>query len=220
MRCYYPCTLIKGLTMKNTLASGLLALTIIASSSAYSYSPASVDDVLRNADLMTIIGQAQVLNLRAQTSDPNASTPNVNDLDSFVAMAVPSIEPPRTEYSEFDKNQKVRQKASYAVPWIGIANYTQDELKNLMGLQEAMDKLRPCLLNKETPVKIPNEISGVVIYKTLNTNEIIYDYIFKNPATGQCREYLYVPTTDFCFTGYPTDCHLDVNDPFSRNGKK
>ncbi|MHB1948445.1 MAG: hypothetical protein ACYCQI_10075 [Gammaproteobacteria bacterium] len=209
--------------MKTTFISGFLALTVIASSSVYSYGQGarqSVDEVLRNSDLVTIIGQADALNLRAQTTNPSASTRNVDDLDNFVVMAVPDSEPARTEYAEFDKNQKILHKATYGTPWIGVAPYTQDELQNLMGLQEGMDKLKPCLLKKKKPVKTPDEISGVVIYKTQNTNAIIYDYIFKNPATSQCHEYLYVPTTDYCFVGYPVACHLDINDPLNRNGKK
>lgn len=208
--------------MKNTLPAGLLALTIIASSTAYSYGQGqhpTPDDVLKNADLVNIIGSAEVLNLRAQMSNPTASTRSVNDLDNFVAMTVPDSEPARTEFVEFDKNQKILQKATFGSPWMGVAHFTQSEIPP-MSLQDGMDMMRSCLLKKKRPIKTPDEITSVVLYKTLNTNNVVYDFIFKNPATSQCHEYLYVPANKDCFTGHPVACHLDISDPISRNVKK
>lgn len=197
----------------------LLSTLYLISPSAFCYGKGTdvpVDQILRSANLTTLIGQDYVVNLIAQTKDGSISTRLVNNLDDFVVLGVPANDD-RTEIAEFDQNQKIIRKESFGAPWMGVDNYTQKEIPET-SLQAGLDALKTCIAKKNVP--IPDEITSVIVYKDLQSNSFIYDYIFKNPTTNLCHEYAYVPANNTCFVGNPHDCHFMYPEAWTkRQGK-
>lgn len=62
----------------------LLVLTFLTFGSAYATTPVDVDQLLKTANLPTLIGVNSVRNLIAQMSDPNAGTRQINEMSDFM----------------------------------------------------------------------------------------------------------------------------------------
>lgn len=167
-----------------------------------------VDAVLRKADLPKLIGTPEAVNLAAQPLDPKGSSVDVNTFNEFVALGVVSNPSVQTNMTSFNRDQVVLKKISIAGPWIGVAKYTQNEMPNVM-LQDGLVAVQACMQKKGTPTP-SKEVSSVVIYKTLNTAQFVYDYSFKVPGQSYCQEVLYTPATQGCEFGMQKACHIVI----------
>lgn len=171
----------------------------------------NVDSLFKTADFVKIIGTDKVLNLMAQMSNPKATTPNINELNEFIVLS--TVQPDYyTVIASFDKDQKIIKKVTYDEPWLGVSYLSQNELPSLT-LQDGLQLANACMLNKGQ--QIPDQVARVVIYKTINTQQIIYDYVLRNPKAkpGVCEEVLYSPATGECQNGLRPRCHYDVENP-------
>ena len=178
----------------------------------------NVDHLFKHAHLKRLIETSKARNLEAQTKDPDASTSNISDLTDFIAIGV--IDPEGyTLITEFNKHQRIMEQAAYSESWLGVDNFLQKEIPNVT-LQEGLDAVKTCMADKGDP--LPEKISRVIIYKTINTSQIIYDYLFRDPNLypGVCQEILYTPATGACEIGMKVYCHYDVKNPMPKYNKK
>jgi len=191
------------------LALSTLLLSVTFSLSAYS-ATTSIDAVLKQADLMTLIGTDEVVNLVAQFRDQNASTDNVNNFDNFVAIGVLPSPVTHINSADFDASQTVLKETKRMGSWIGVANFKQNEIPEL-SLQDGLIALQACMQRHRNPTPT-NRVTNVTLYKTLNTAQVVYDYAFVDPALpkGSCQEYLYLPSAKYCEEGTVTSCHLNI----------
>lgn len=191
---------------KSTFVPALLVLSLSLSAPAFSKTNIDVDGFLKSANLTKIIGSDIALNLEAQLSDPNAATTQISDLGDFIVLTDIGNEATAVEFDQF---QNVLQSKNYKAPWLGVATYQQKDIPQV-SLQNGLQLVQECMADKGDPT--PNEITRLVIYKTLNTTEMVYDYVFKDPNydAGVCREVLYTPSTEDCERGMLVHCHNDL----------
>jgi hypothetical protein len=202
--------------MLNRKSNLLLSLTVslfcFSYGNAYSKSvePTDVDKLFKKIDLTKLTGTNHAHNLMAQLSDPAASTDNINDMNDFIALSVNTNN--QTIIVEFDKNQNISKKITMPMPWVGVANFHKKEIPDT-SLQEGLQAVRSCMSEKGTTLS--EQITRVAIYKTLNTQQIVYDYVFKNEnlPDGFCQEMLYTPDTRDCEAGMQVTCHYTVTEP-------
>jgi hypothetical protein len=185
----------------------ILLLLAAITSPAYS-NQNDPDQLFRTVDLMKLLGTDTPVNLQAQMKNPDAKTHNINDLDSFIAIGV-IVPTYHTMIVEFDQDQNIMHSSYVDSPWVGVAYYHQSEIPAL-SLQQGLTAVQACMAKSGTTT--PDDITRVVIYKTLNTSEIIYDYVFKDDSLPKksCQEFLYSPSTDRCQKGMVTNCHFDI----------
>lgn len=189
--------------LKNQMALSCILLSLTTTALG-----GEVDKLFQQADLKKLIGSNKVLNLMAQTSNPEASTNMIDTLDDFVAIGNTPLN--QTVIAEFDKTQKILQQRTVDSPWVGVRAYSQKELRHL-SLQKGLASLKACM--RKQGVILPDNISRVTVYKALVNGNIIYDYTFKFHSNS-CQEMLYVPTTDECQPGMKVNCHYDIADYF------
>jgi hypothetical protein len=167
-----------------------------------------VDQLFRNANLQKLIGTNMPVSLEAQLKNPHAKTHHISDMDDFVAIGV--IAPLYyTVFTEFDRKQTLIHTARYDSPWMGVAEFNQKEIPQL-SLQDGLYAMQACMAQSGEPA--PDDIMRVIVYKTLNTSEMIYDYVSQDPyfPPGICREFLYSPSTGKCQIGMLIDCRMDI----------
>lgn len=196
-----------------SLVVSSLAVSLFLSFPAYSKLGINVDELLRTANLVDLLGNNEVLNLGAQTIDPNASSSSVDDLNDYIILGYPTASSEFIHAVEFDNNQKIINNADLGIPWLGVKLYKQSEIPNL-SLQDGLQLAQLCMAAKTPPDPTPSTISRVFIYKTLNTLQVVYDYVFKDPnlMPGICREVLYTPATNTCERGYSVNCHVNYEN--------
>lgn len=171
-----------------------------------------IDALFRQLDLVKLIGTDTVLNLMAQTkSAPEKGTSQPSDFDDFYVLD--SVDN-KTKLTEFNAKQEVLTTYTRNAPWVGVASFQPNELENLISLQDGFQNLKNFMEPKL------DTISKVIIYKSLRSQQIIYDYVFKDPAfdSKTCREWLYIPSTDQCEPGMVVSCQIDPLE--KRNIKK
>ncbi|GEM_PF-2308269 len=166
------------------------------------------DKFLRTIDLPKLINKNKVLNLIAQLSTPFTSTSNVNDMDDFFAIA--NIDENYDSIiTEFDRSQDILQQITLPSAWVGVSPYNQLRIP-LETLQQGFQDVQTCMSKQGTPIS--NTISRLVIYKTIDTEKMIYDYAFTDPNLpfGICQEVLYIPSTHGCTYGMVVFCHVNL----------
>src|SRR5579872_594702 len=169
----------------------------------------TIDTILKQADLPSLIGTDRAVNLGAQFQDPNASTTDVNMFNDFIAIGVLPVLITHTNFASFDSNQTVLKKATRYQSWFGVDSYRQAEIPDVT-LQDGLVAVQSCMAKRHNPTP-SNQVANVIIYKTLNTARMIYDYAFIDPSLspGNCQEILYTPATKTCEVGGVTACHID-----------
>jgi hypothetical protein len=170
-----------------------------------------VDNFLRTVDLMPITHTEQVINLDAQLSDPAASTTNINDMTDFLAMSSKSEGMVKTWIVEFNSQSTVLAQKAYRSPWVGVGQFKQSQIPTVK-LQDGLALVKSCIATKMVK-PAPVKVHRVVIYKAIQSGQIVYDYIFKMPrlSEGSCQEILYTPDTNDCEMGMVVACHATVD---------
>lgn len=182
---------------------------IILSSSVYSQKQ-DIEQLLRTADFKNLVGTQTPVNFQAQLKEPFEETKNISDLSEFVAIGV--IHPEDyTLVTQFDLDEKIVKQIRNVDPWMGVDSFSQKELPSLT-LQDGLKAVKQCMAQQKDPT--PENITRVIVYKTLNTGEIIYDYVFKDNdlPKGWCQEFLYSPATGECQRGNLNECHITIEN--------
>jgi len=177
----------------------------------------NVDKLMRNVNLMKLIDDRNAKNLHAQMKNPKKSTQFINELDEFIAVGFKLQPFEKTTIVEFNKNYKELKRKIYFEPWFGVGEFNPKEIPTTT-LQQGWENAQSCMERQGDA--IPKELKRVVIFKTLNTSRIIYDYVFEDPKgmSGICKEVLYTPiqknvSKETCERGVVTTCHFDIKNP-------
>lgn len=193
------------------ISTVLFLLLSLITTSAYSQyrEKINIDRFLKNVDLIKFIGKNHPANLGAQMRDPNASTRNVDELENFLAIGVLYPEN-NTVMTEFGIDQQIINTKTFDSPLLGVMEFSQKEIP-MISLQQGLESLRTCMANQG--VGVPEKITRLFIYKTVNTSDIVYDYVFKY-GPHACQEVLYTPAKGMhpeqCQMGMAVNCHFEM----------
>lgn len=189
--------------MLKALLGGLFAAFLMAA-------PASAQTLtffLGTANLEPLAHTPTVLNIEAQSA---TKTPqfNVNLFDDFFLINGNGKLVVNFNYALANKGQK-------QLPgWIGVAQYSNHEIL-MFDLQFGFELVK-------THFNIPNaQAAHVVIYKTLNTGQLVYDYAVPlAPHANRCQEYLFTPAGWGYQLGMQTSCYWSLGSfgPSARLG--
>jgi|SRR5579864_375018 len=174
--------------MRKTLLYAAVAATL-ASAPA---SAQSLTGFLGGAYLDPLAQSPYVLDLEAQSSTHTAQA-NVNTFDQFFL-----INGPGKLVVQF--NNALQNLGQVHIPgWIGVLQYSNHEI--WFDLQYGFDLVK-------AHFNMPNAKAGhVVVYKTINTHQLVYDYAVQRVAGSQvCQEYLFTPETSGFQLGLRTNC--------------
>jgi hypothetical protein len=182
--------------MLKTLLYGAIAATLaIAPASAQ-----SLTGFLGGSYLDPLAQSPLVLNLEAQSSSHTPQA-DVNAYDQFFL-----INGPGKLAVQF--NHALQNLGQVRIPgWIGVKPYSNHEI--WYDLQWGFELVK-------THFNMPNaKAAHVVVYKTLNTDQLVYDYAIPVPGTPVCQEYLFTPVTFGFQAGLRTRCYWTL-DQFRR----
>ena len=178
----------KDSNMRKALLYGIVAATLAAGPA----SAQSLTDFFKYAPLEILAQSPTLLNLEAQSSSKTAQS-DVNVFDDYFLINGPAK-------LVVNFNRLLMNKGQVPIPgWIGVAQYSNHEIS-----ADLQDGLQKVLAHYHMPsVKAAN----VVIYKTLNTGQLVYDYSLQaNPAAQYCREFLFTPATEGFQLGLMSKC--------------
>jgi len=86
--------------------------------------------------------------------------------------------------------------------WIGVLQYHNSEI--ISDIQFGFQQVK-------THFNMPNaRAARVVVYKTINTHQIVYDYVVQTTSSLRCQEYLYTPITGGYQRGMITGCYTSL----------
>jgi len=177
--------------MRNVLLCGLFAATIVTAPAQAQ----SLTDFFKNANLDPLAKAPTVLDLEAQSASKTPQS-NVNVFDDYFLIAGDCQRPPASVVN-FDRQLQNKGEKTIGC-WIGVAQYSNHQIS--ADLQDGFDKV---IANYHMP--LGTRAAHVVIYKTLNTGQLVYDYAI--PRGSRCQEYLYVPATGGFQLGMSTSCY-------------
>jgi hypothetical protein len=200
-----------------------LILTMISTSYASNSeidNKIDVDKLFRNVNLIKLIDTEKARNLHAQMQNPKKSTRFINELDEYIVVGFKLLPTEKTTIVKFNKKYEDVKHAIYYESWWGVDEFNPKEIPTTT-LQQGWDNAQACMAQQGDP--IPKEMKRVVIYKTLNTANMVYDYVFEDPnsMSGVCREVLYTPVQknvpkEQCERGILAPCHFDMKNPSAK----
>ena len=167
---------------------GITALTLAAAPA----SAQSLTTFFANANLNALAQGPKIVNLEAQSANKTAQT-DVNAFDDFFL-----INGPGTLVVNFDKALKNKGQVTIK-GWLGAAQFSNQNIS--ADLQDGFTQVA-------AHFQIANAKTGrLVVYKTLNTQQIVYDYAVQaSPHALRCQEYLFTPATKGFARGVMTSC--------------
>ncbi|UYO47976.1 hypothetical protein KQX64_18695 [Rhodopseudomonas palustris] len=188
--------------MRKALVFGVLAILLAAASPAraqLSLPYPALTIFFRTADLEPLSQSHFVLNLAAQSS---AKIPqdNVNLFDDFYLINGQWSGSPNSLIVHFNgvlQNLGQRQTP----PWIGVAQFSNHAIT--YDIQAGFQQVK-------AKYGMPNaRAAGVVVYRTLNTGLLVYDY--RIPVKGgRCQEYLFTPDSGGFQLGMQGGCYISL----------
>ena len=174
-------------------------LMLGAAAATLAFTPAkaqSLTDFFKNANLDSLAQSPRVLNLTGQSASGTAQA-DVNAYDDFFL-----INGPGKLMVNFDK--QLQNKGQVALPgWIGVAQYSNHDIS--ADLQDGFEKVKQ-------RYRMPSAKAGhVTVYKTINTQQLVYDYAVQQKAgSSTCQEYLYTPQTGGFEVGMRVNCSVTL----------
>lgn len=173
-------------TLLATAAVSVLALACGASAQSN-----GLTTFLSSSNLAPLSQTATVLNLEAQMADGSAQQ-DVNAFNQFFLIN-------GTGKLVVQFNGSLANQGQKAIPgWMGVAQYSNHTISS--DLQAGWQAVK-------TKFSLTAGVSSVVIYKTLNTGQLVYDY--RSPVSAgsaTCQEYLYTPASAGFQMGVRTNC--------------
>ena len=178
--------------MRKTLFYGIVA-AILAAAPANAQ---SLTGFFGGSNLEPLANGPLVRNLEAQSQN-RVPQPNVNAFDDYFLIN-------GTGRLVVNFNGALQIKGLVPIStWIGVAPYSNHEI--WFDIQAGFDIVKQ-------HYNMPNAAAGhVVVYKTVNTQQLVYDYAVAL-QTGRCQEYLFTPATFGFQMGLMTRCHWSLSD--------
>ncbi|MCD0416345.1 hypothetical protein LOC51_03890 [Rubrivivax sp. JA1024] len=153
----------------------------------------------RTANLEPLSQSQFVLNLAAQSSAKQPQA-NVNLFDDFYLINGQWSGSPNNLIVHFNGNlQNLGQRV---IPtWVGVAQFSNHAIT--YDLQAGFQQVK-------AKYGIPNaQAASVVVYRTLNTGLLVYDYRIPI-AGGRCQEYLFTPENGGFQLGMQGGCYMSL----------
>lgn len=167
---------------------GIMAMMLAAAPA----SAQSLTDFFKSANLDALAQGPQVVNLEAQSANKTAQT-DVNTFDDFFL-----INGSGRLVVNFDK--ALQNKGQVTIKgWIGATQFSNHDIA--VDLQDGFTQVA-------AHFHIANARGGrLVVYKTLNTQQLVYDYAVQGSSTARrCQEYLFTPAAKGFVRGVMTSC--------------
>jgi hypothetical protein len=135
-----------------------------------------------------------LLNLAAQSSR-RVALPDVNAFDDFYLINGPGR-------LKVNFNSQLQNKGQVPVPgWIGVAQFSNHEI--FYDLQTGFERVK-------ANYNLPNaRVGHVTVYKTIQTQQLVYDYAVQISPT-LCQEYLFTPATGGFQRGFRVGCFVNL----------
>lgn len=173
--------------MRKAILGGLFAATLMIA-------PASAQNLtlfFHTANLQPLAQTPTILNLEAQSLSKTAQ-PDVNAFNDFFLIN-------GNGKLVVNFNGALRSKGQVRIPgWIGVAQYYNDEID--FDLQWGFDLVKARFGLGDA------KAAHVVVYQTINTNQLVYDYAVES-RPGSCQEYLFTPIVMGFQQGLVTRCY-------------
>jgi len=176
--------------MRNAFLYGIVAAVLAASPA----SAQSLTDFFRYSNLDQLDKGQPILDLEAQSASKTPQS-DVNVFDDFFLIAGDCQRPPAFVVN-FDR--QLQNKGERVIGcWIGVLGYSNHEIS--ADLQEGFKAVAAHFHLGDA------KAAHVVVYKTLNTHQLVYDYAI--PRGARCQEYLYTPAAGGFQLGMQTNCY-------------
>lgn len=161
----------------------------------------SLTDFFKTSNLQPLSGTPMLLNLGAETRNRTFEQ-DVNSFDDF--MLIDGTGKKRVGFNR----QLVNQGTMTLGGWMGVAQFDNHAISS--DLQAGWQAVK-------AKYSLTNGVAHVIVYKTLNTSQLVYDYAVQLGSSGMnCQEYLYTPATHGFQTGMQTGCWLGMSTIYSR----
>lgn len=181
--------------MRKTLLYAVVAATLATAPA----SAQSLTGFLGGSNLDPLAQSPYVLNLEAQSSTHTAQA-NVNAFNQFFL-----INGPGKLVVQFN-NALQNLGQVHIRNWIGVAQYSNHDI--WFDLQYGFD-----LVKAQFNLPPGAKAGHVVVYKTLNTGQLVYDYAVQLPlGSPTCQEYLFTPAILGYQIGMRTRCFWSLAD--------
>ena len=161
----------------------------------------SLTDFFKTSNLQPLSGTPMLLNLGGQNRNRTFEQ-DVNSFDDFML-----IDGTGTKRIGFDR-QLTKKSTMTLGGWMGVAQFDNHTISS--DLQAGWQAVK-------AKYSLSNGVAHVIVYKTLNTSQLVYDYAVQLGSSGMnCQEYLYTPATQGFQTGMQTGCWLGMTTIYSR----
>jgi hypothetical protein len=175
---------------KTLLATAAVSVLALACGGASAQSN-SLTTFFSSSNLAPLSQTATVLNLEAQMADGSGQQ-DVNSFNQFFLINGTGKLVVQFNGSLANQGQKVLPG------WMGVAQYSNHTISS--DIQAGWQAVK-------AKFSLTNAVGGVVIYKTLNTAQLVYDYrVQVSPGSSVCQEYLYTPANSGFQMGVKTNC--------------
>jgi len=161
----------------------------------------SLTQFFATSNLEPLSGTPTLLNLGAQTAN-RVFVQDVNTFDNF--MLINGSGKKRVVFNRHLTNEGSLNLGS----WIGVAQFDNHTITS---------DLQAGWLAVKAKYSLTNGVAHVIVYKTINTSQLVYDYAVQLGSSGMnCQEYLYTPATGDFQLGMQTGCWIGLASTYSR----
>jgi hypothetical protein len=161
----------------------------------------SLTDFFKTSNLQPLAGTPMLLNLGAQM-DHRTFQQDVNNFDDF--MLIDGTGKKRVVFNRHLMNQGTMTLGG----WMGVAQFDNHTISS--DLQAGWQAVK-------AKYSLTNGVAHVIVYKTINTSQLVYDYAVQLGSSGMdCQEYLYTPATGGFQLGMRTGCWIGLSTTYSR----
>ena len=179
---------------KQLLLAALALSLAIAPASAQSFNLFNTTLFFNTANLTPLAHSPTVRILAAQSASKTPQA-DVNAFDDFFLINGQGK-------LKVHFNAKLQNKGQKALPyWAGVTAYSNHDI---------VFDLQLGFLLVKAKYNLPNALAGnVTVYKTINTQQIVYSYAV-SLSQNLCQQYLYTPVTGGFQTGLRASCYWSL----------
>jgi hypothetical protein len=186
--------------MKFHLLAAAAAL-VLASGGASAQSDFWLSKFFSTANLQPLAGTPTVLNLAAQM-DHRTMQDDMNKFDEYMLISGDG------KKRVFFNRHLMSQGTMNIGNWIGVAPF--DNHTVTPDIEAGWQAVK-------TKYSLTRGAAHVIVYKTLNTSQLVYDYAAPvGHSDMDCQEYLYTPATRSMQLGMKTMCWIGLSTTYSR----
>jgi hypothetical protein len=189
------------MTMNKTLLAAAAVSSLALAGGAAEAQSFSLTHFFSTSNLEPLAGTPMLLNLGGQNRNRTFEQ-DVNSFDDFML-----IDGTGKKRVGFDR-QLTKKSTMTLGGWMGVAQFDNHAISS--DLQAGWQAVK-------AKYSLTNGVAHVIVYKTLNTSQLVYDYAVQLGSSGMnCQEYLYTPATHGFQTGMQTGCWLGMTTIYSR----